>query len=228
MTGSESAARLYALTRSLFALVGIAVVLSAAWPASRETMLAHVATLAEAAEPVRTEAAVPAGAPADPLQEAAMLEPEPPLEERVLARFIARRYRVAEAAASLVVRSAYRSGREHGVDPLLILAVTAIESRFNPVAESSMGAMGLMQVIPRFHPEKLPGDGGEQALLDPEVNIRVGTQVLREYLGRFGELEPALQKYAGAFDEPGAQYTGKVLAEKARLRRVLGRTRREA
>lgn len=227
MTGFEGAARLYALTRSLFALVGIAVVLSAAWPASRETILAHVATLAEAAEPVRTEAAVPAGAPADPLQETAMLEPEPPLEERVLARFIARRYRVAEAAASLVVRTAYRSGREHGVDPLLILAVTAIESRFNPVAESSMGAMGLMQVIPRFHPEKLPGDG-EQALLDPEVNIRVGTQVLREYLGRFGELEPALQKYAGAFDEPSAQYTGKVLAEQARLRRVLGRTRREA
>lgn len=227
MTAFEGATRLYGLTRSLFALVGIAAVLSIAWPASREAVLARVATLAEAAEPVHVVPAMPQRAP-DPLQEVAQVEAEPPLEERALARFIARRYRVAEEAADLFVRTAYRSGREHGVDPLLILAVTAVESRFNPVAESSMGAMGLMQVIPRFHPEKLPEGGGEQALLDPEVNIHVGTRVLREYLGRFGELEPALQKYAGAFDEPTALYTGKVLAEKARLQQVLGRTRREA
>lgn len=229
MTGFEGAARFYALTRSLFALVGIAVVLSVAWPASRGTVLAHVATLAEAAEPMPAPAA-PAQATqrTDPMQAVALLEAEPPFEERALARFIARRYRVADEAASLFVRTAYRSGREQGVDPLLILAVTAIESAFNPVAESSMGAMGLMQVIPRFHPEKLPEDRGEQALLDPEVNIHVGTRVLREYLGRFGELEPALQKYAGAFDEPTAHYAGKVLAVKARLQQVLGRTRREA
>lgn len=229
MTGFESAARLYALTRSLFALVGIAVILSIALPVSRDTVLAHVATLAEAAEPMPAPAALPQTAERiDPMQAVALVEAEPPLEERALARFIAHRYRVADEAASLFVRTAYRSGREHGVDPLLILAVTAIESAFNPVAESSMGAMGLMQVIPRFHPEKLPEGGGEQALLDPEVNIHVGTRVLREYLGRFGELEPALQKYAGAFDEPTARYAVKVLAEKTRLQRVLGRTRREA
>lgn len=230
MTGFENAARVYALTRSLFALVGIAVVLSVAWPASRESVLTHVATLAEAAEPEQPRVApAPAAVePAAPMQAVALAASEPPLEERALARFIARRYRVADEAASLFVRTAFRSGREHGIDPLLILAVTAVESRFNPVAESSMGAMGLMQVIPRFHPEKLVDHGGEQALLDPEVNIQVGTRILREYLGRFRELEPALQKYAGAFDEPTAQYTGKVLAEKARLQQVLGRTRREA
>jgi len=78
----------------------------------------------------------------------------------------------------------------------------AIESRYNPVAESSMGAKGLMQVIPRFHPEKLIEHGGDDALLDPEVNIRVGTWVLHEYLRHLGDLESALQKYAGALDEP--------------------------
>lgn len=230
MTGLESAARFYALARSLFALLGMAVVLTVAWPASRGTILAHVATFAEAAEPVTAPAAAlaPELTLDDPLREVALAESEPPLEERALARFIARRYRVADEAASLFVRTAFRSGREHDIDPLLILAVTAVESRFNPVAESSMGAMGLMQVIPRFHPEKLADHGGERALLDPEVNIQVGTRILREYLGRFRELEPALQKYAGAFDEPTAQYTGKVLAEKARLQQVLGRTRREA
>jgi soluble lytic murein transglycosylase-like protein len=93
----------------------------------------------------------------------------------------------------------------------------AIESRYNPVAESVLGAKGLMQVIPKFHLEKLADHGGEQALLDPEVNILVGTQILREYLRRFGETETALQMYAGAFDEPTSQYAFKVLAERARL-----------
>jgi soluble lytic murein transglycosylase-like protein len=145
-----------------------------------------------------------------------------------VAAFISRRYRVADEASRAFVHAAYREAGEHALDPLLILAVVAIESRFNPVAESSMGAMGLMQVIPRFHPEKVEPHGGDQALLDPEINIQVGALILREYLGRFGELEPALQKYAGAFDEPTAQYTAKVLAERARLQRVVPRARREA
>jgi soluble lytic murein transglycosylase-like protein len=149
-------------------------------------------------------------------------------EQRAVAEFIARRYRVAESASSVFVSTAYRAGREFSVDPLLILAVMAIESRYNPVAESSMGAKGLMQVIPRYHPEKLLEHGGEHALLDPEINIHVGAQILREYMRRFGETEVALQKYAGAFDEPTLQYSGKVLAEKARLQQFLARALREA
>ena len=93
----------------------------------------------------------------------------------------------------------------------------AIESRYNPVAESVMGAKGLMQVIAKYHPEKLSDHGGEQALLEPEVNIMVGAQILREYYRRFRDVETTLQMYAGALDEPTSQYSNKVLAEKARL-----------
>jgi soluble lytic murein transglycosylase-like protein len=134
-----------------------------------------------------------------------------------VSEFIAKRYRVAEDAAGEFVAIAYRAGEQHRVDPLLILAVMAIESRYNPVAESVMGARGLMQVIPRYHPEKLEPHGGEQALLEPEVNIVVGAQILREYTRRFGDLEAALQMYNGALDEPTSQYANKVFAEKARL-----------
>jgi soluble lytic murein transglycosylase-like protein len=139
------------------------------------------------------------------------------LEQRAVAEFIAKRYRVAEDAAAGFVDIAYRAGEQHRVDPLLILAVMAIESRYNPVAESVVGARGLMQVIPRWHPEKLEPHGGEQALLEPEVNIVVGAQILREYTRRFGDLEAALQMYNGALDEPTSQYANKVFAEKARL-----------
>jgi soluble lytic murein transglycosylase-like protein len=84
-----------------------------------------------------------------------------------------------------------------------------------------------MQVIPKFHGEKLLEHGGEAALLDPQVNIQVGAQILREYLRRFGETETALQMYAGAFDEPTSGYAVKVLAERARLEQAVGRLQSE-
>jgi soluble lytic murein transglycosylase-like protein len=102
----------------------------------------------------------------------------------------------------------------------------AIESRYNPVAESVVGAKGLMQVIPKFHLEKLLDHGGEEALLNPEVNIHVGAQILREYYRRFGDQEMALQMYAGAFDEPTSQYANKVFAERARLEPIRQKARK--
>jgi soluble lytic murein transglycosylase-like protein len=148
-------------------------------------------------------------------------------EQKALAEFIAKRWRIAEEAATSFVSIAYRAGQVHSVDPVLILAVMAIESRYNPVAESGMGAKGLMQVIPRFHLEKLSDHGGEDKLLDPEVNIYVGAQILREYSSRLRDEELALQMYGGAFDEPTAQYANKVFAERARLEPVRRKARQQ-
>ena len=148
-------------------------------------------------------------------------------EQKALAQFIAKRWRIAEEAASRFVSIAYRAGRMHSVDPVLILAVIAIESGYNPVAQSVMGAKGLMQVIPRFHLEKFSGHGGEEAVLDPEVNIHVGAQILREYSRRLRDEQLALQMYAGAFDEPNSQYANKVYAERARLEPVRQRARKQ-
>ncbi len=147
-------------------------------------------------------------------------------EQRVLTDFIARRFRVARDAVGGFVAAAFRAGSEHRVDPLLVLAVVAVESRFNPVAESALGAKGLMQVLPRYHQDKLAEHGGDAALLDPRLNIEIGTRILREYLRRAGDLESGLQMYGGAADEPSAQYAGKVLLERARLDQLLGRLRR--
>jgi len=148
-------------------------------------------------------------------------------EQRALTEFIAKRYRIAEAAAHHFVLIAYRAGAQHRVDPVLILAVMAIESRYNPVAESGMGAKGLMQVIPKYHQEKLFDHGGEHALLDPEVNIHVGAQILREYQRRFQDTETALQMYAGAFDEPTSRYANKVFEEKSRLDVIRWKARKQ-
>lgn len=147
-------------------------------------------------------------------------------DQRVLAEFIAKRFRVARDAVGGVVATAFRAGSEHRVDPLLVLAVVAVESRFNPVAESPLGAMGLMQVLPKYHQDKLTEHGGDAALLDPVLNIEIGTHILREYLRRAGDLESGLQMYVGAVDEPSARYAGRVLSERARLTQQLARLRR--
>ena len=223
MQAIQNLNRLFSLARGMLALVGLAVVLAIGLPSPRDTLLRQAAALAHAAE----EAAAGTVSTAGPIQ-VASTESTQAREQRAVTEFIARRYRVAEAATAGFVSTAYRAGGELSVDPLLILAVMAIESRYNPVAESSMGAKGLMQIIPKYHPEKLLEHGGEQALLDPDVNIHVGARILREYMRRFGETETALQMYAGAFDEPTSQYAGKVLAEKARLLQVLTRARRQA
>ena len=101
----------------------------------------------------------------------------------------------------------------------------AIESRYNPVAESVVGAKGLMQIIPKYHLDKLLDHGGEEALLDPEVNIHVGAQILREYYRRLGDQEAALQRYAGAFEEPTSRYAAKVFEERMRLEPVRQKAR---
>ena len=80
-------------------------------------------------------------------------------EYRTLAVYLSRRYKVAQDATEQLVGAAHEAGSRTGMDPLLILAVMAVESRFNPIAESVMGAKGLMQVIPKFHQDKLDALG---------------------------------------------------------------------
>ena len=120
-----------------------------------------------------------------------------------------------------MVGAAYRAAREVGLDPLLVLAVISVESRFNPIAESVMGAKGLMQIIPKYHQAKLVQQGGEAALLDPEANILMGARILQEYVYRMGTLEAGLQYYNGAFRDGSAQYAQKVMVERDRLLEVV-------
>jgi soluble lytic murein transglycosylase-like protein len=198
--------RAYLGAKSLLALIGVVAVAGLVLPLHPDGMMKLLASEAFF-EPATTVAG--------PIQARA----ETPLEreQRAVTEFIAKRYRVSESAVSGYVAAAYRAGEQHSVDPLLILAVMAVESRYNPVAESTVGAKGLMQVMPKYHLEKLMEHGGEPALLEPEVNIQVGAQILREYQRRFRDTETALQMYAGAFDEPSSQYANKVFAERARL-----------
>ena len=139
----------------------------------------------------------------------------------LLSKYLSRRFLIANEATERMVGAAYEAAREVGLDPLLLLAVISVESRFNPIAQSGMGAKGLMQIIPRYHRAKLQDLGGEEALWDPEANIRLGALILQEYVYRTGTLEAGLQYYNGAYWDGRAQYAQKVLGERARLMEVV-------
>lgn len=131
---------------------------------------------------------------------------------------IAKRHRISASVVESLLKSAQKEGAATGLDPLLILAVITVESSFNPFAESSMGAQGLMQIIPRYHPEKISPAKGEMALFDPAENIHVGSRIIQEYLRATGSLDAALQQYAGAASDPEKAYAERVMQEYERLR----------
>lgn len=212
-----SAHRIVAMLHAGFAAVGFAVVIGGLVFALDADAFQRALPLFNAeAAPAVVEGSIQSRPLATPLQR----------EQLAVTEYIAKRYRVSEAAVRTYVSAAYRAGAQYSLDPLLILAVMAVESSYNPIAESGVGAKGLMQVMPRFHLEKLADRGGEDALLEPEVNILVGAQILREYQRRLRNMQAALQMYAGAFDEPTSQYANKVFAEKARLDALRQKARR--
>ncbi|UGQ47805.1 lytic transglycosylase domain-containing protein [Massilia endophytica] len=135
--------------------------------------------------------------------------------------WLSKRYRVAGDAANMLVSTAYLTAREIKLDPLLILAVMAIESGLNPFAESPVGAQGLMQVMSKVHHDKFQDMGGVQAALNPVANIRVGSLILKDYVTRGGSVEAGLKSYVGAAAfETDEGYGSKVLAEYRRLKQV--------
>ena len=138
-----------------------------------------------------------------------------------VARWLARRYKVAAEPVAALVREAWAVGARTRIDPTLILAVMAVESAFNPFAQSPMGAQGLMQVMTRVHDDKYEAFGGTLAAFDPITNLRVGVQVLHEAIRRSGSVEGGLRQYVGAtlLDTDGG-YAQRVLTEQEHLRRV--------
>lgn len=144
-------------------------------------------------------------------------------QQASVAAWISRRYRVAPEPVSRLVQEAWRVGKRAGLDPTLILAVMAVESSFNPFAQSNVGAQGLMQVMTKIHNDKYEAFGGSHAAFDPVTNLRVGVQVLKECIARAGSIKEGLRYYVGAANLPNdGGYASKVLGEQRAMREVAG------
>ncbi len=142
--------------------------------------------------------------------------------QAAVAGWLSRRYHVAPEPVSRLVQEAWRVGEMTRLDPTLILAVMAVESSFNPFAQSPVGAQGLMQVMTKVHDDKYEAFGGSHAAFDPVTNLRVGVQVLQECIARAGSIEAGLRFYVGAANSDDGGYATKVLVEQNILRQLAG------
>ncbi len=87
---------------------------------------------------------------------------------------------------------------EFDVPEALIYAVIRTESSFDPEAKSSVGAIGLMQLMPDtldWLSRLLDEDAPTGEINDPETNIKYGTYYLRHLYNRFGSWETAIAAY---------------------------------
>lgn len=128
------------------------------------------------------------------------------------------------ALARTIAGIVHRAAAQYGRDPNLVLAIMAVESDFNPQAISSVGAVGLMQVMP--HWKRVLSIQGD--LTNPEVNISTGLQILGFYFEMYRDPEMVLTAYnrgPGPVDNALVKgrdarngYAAKVLATYERLK----------
>ena len=146
---------------------------------------------------------------------------EKEFEKTRVAKWISRKYRVSNEAVREIVEISFSAGDKFEVDPYVVMAVIAIESSFNPLAESGAGALGLMQVMPLIHRKKFEQYGGFEKSLDVKVNIYVGTEILKNFYLRYGNYQRALLAYVGVSQNSDSSYPTKVLRLRDRLKKLI-------
>ena len=146
---------------------------------------------------------------------------EKEFEKTRVAKWISRKYKVSNEAVREIVEISFSAGGNFEVDPYVVIAVIAIESSFNPLAESSAGALGLMQVMPLIHRKKFEKYGGFDKSLDVKVNVYVGTEILKNFYLRYGNYQRALLAYVGVSQNSNSSYPKKVLRLRDRLKKLI-------
>jgi soluble lytic murein transglycosylase-like protein len=141
---------------------------------------------------------------------------------RAQTQYLVAKFGHSESNIRRYVELAWKEASQRdGVPAELLIAMMQKESSLRPKVQSHYGAQGLMQVVRRWHHDKL---GPSESLFDPEVNIRVGADVLEEYLEKAdGSLTKALKKYSGN----ARGYATKVLNESHKLARVAAEAARD-
>ncbi|WP_448807724.1 transglycosylase SLT domain-containing protein [Aminobacterium mobile] len=123
---------------------------------------------------------------------------------------ISREIAAREAAAFL------RYSTKYGAPLDLVVAVANTESHFNPLARSTYGAAGVMQVMWKIHSNLLRANGirGEEELFAPEQGIAAGCLLISRYLRAYGSPEKALGRYYGG---PSSVYWARVSRNLSKL-----------
>jgi soluble lytic murein transglycosylase-like protein len=126
------------------------------------------------------------------------------VEKEAMVNWIISKYPkiVKEAQAIDIVESVYANSVLNNLNPLLVFSIIDRESTFKRFAKSNYGAIGYMQIVPRYHRNKL----NKRNPVLTDVNIEVGSEILRDCLiSKKGNVNKALGCYSG-----GARYNDKI------------------
>ncbi len=218
---SDIAQGFFDITHNSFAMLGLAVAFLVITLTARPDLREAAETRLMALLLERQEAALGFIEPGAVDRATALNPKDLPKDQAAVTHWLSRKYGVAPEPVAALVAASYEIGPKVQLEPVLILAIMAIESGFNPFAQSPVGAQGLMQVMTGVHHDKYRNFGGKLAAFDPVTNLRVGVKVLQECITRAGSLEGGLRFYVGAahLDDDGG-YVAKVMAELGRLQLV--------
>ena len=127
-------------------------------------------------------------------------------------------YAESEITAKRILAAVYENSAQYDIEPELILSVIMVESEFNPKAYSSVGAIGLMQIMPvtGIYVGRSLGYSikNENDLYNIEKNIKIGVVFLKECIDRLGEHRGLGYYYAGRHSQHYNRYTTKIAAAK--------------
>ncbi len=139
-------------------------------------------------------------------------------DQLAVTHWLSRKYRVSLEPMGAMVSEAWVIGERSQLPPSLILAIMAVESRFNPYASGSQGAVGLMQIEQDAHSQTLNHFGGRFSAFDPLTNLRIGVRHLQALVQQTNTLEQALSLYgASSGQATERQYVERVLTEQRLL-----------
>ncbi len=122
--------------------------------------------------------------------------------------------------ARMIAMHAIRSASEHRLNLAMFLALIRIESGFKPEATSPNGALGLTQVIPRWHADRIAEARkvlDAYSLYEPKLNLYVGASALRAMIAASRDLPDALLRYNGSLSDQTKSYANVVMAEAYRV-----------
>jgi soluble lytic murein transglycosylase-like protein len=146
-------------------------------------------------------------------------------EQLIVTRWLSRKYRVSPEPLAAMVSEAWSLGERTQLAPSLILAIIAVQSRFNPFASANPGQVGLMQIEQQAHIEALAQFGGTLSAFDPLTNLRVGVRHLQGLIQQTNTIEEALALFglSSGFNDEG-QFVDRVLAEQLVIEKALGKS----
>lgn len=131
--------------------------------------------------------------------------------------------KVTSTDAVQIVKSTMKWSKEFDIDPALLIAVQQIESGFNKYSISSAGAMGVMQVIPKWHLDKMSKaivEVGNPEPFNIHTNIYLGAWVLKDCLRQYNLQGNALRCYNGSNANPNG-YDTKVIAMYNKVNKIM-------